>query len=661
MNWIQWSPDGVWVDVAALPNADPCLVWAAATEFADFRRPADAALQRVPVLAELVVGVTPTQWQAMLGLTGAVRPAYLSALTRYCSADLTPAAVRRFSAPGNPAVARLEMALPVLPRRAPPPLRQALPLPSVAPTPQAPDQTDLLAVIDNGCPWAHASFRTGMSSRLLNLWDQDAHPAFGVAPAVGGQPAGFGYGCSVDRSALNALLLARRSGVTSVNEDSAYELARQPELRRSATHGAQVLDQMIGPMRAADRMPDDVYSGRHGADRPPSFRRGRAQVSDRCDVVFVQLPRDAWCDPHGNALGQFVLDGLRYVLSCAGSGTRRVIVNISCAVYTGAHNGSGIMSAAIAELVDAERAAGRELLVFMPAGNAFDSRWHARGRVAQGRAASLRLRVPPGSESPNLVQVWLGSDLPGCSVSITSPQGLVSPPMTTGQVLTLSGPNGVAATAIYTAGSVRGTIDPTQPTRNAMLTLVVEPADSPDRAAGAGDWQIAVSAVAAADVQVYVARNEPELGMPLRARPAHLIDPAYDPSRYLRAAEDDPGGFAAATAPGGTLAVTRRGTIANSAIAPGVYCIAGLRRWPRLSAPEYASAGAPTPDAAAFCDESRVLPGLRGAGTRSGSTVRLRGTSFASPQIARATADGVAPVASPPHDPARFSSVRLPP
>jgi hypothetical protein len=47
-------------------------------------------------------------------------------------------------------------------------------------------------------------------------------------------------------------------------------------------------------------------------------------------------------------------------------------------------------------------------------------------------------------------------------------------------------------------------------------------------------------------------------------------------------------------------------------------------RWPRRG-----------PDAIAVSDQSRVLPGVLAAGTRSGSVVALNGTSVAAPQAAR--------------------------
>ena len=49
--------------------------------------------------------------------------------------------------------------------------------------------------------------------------------------------------------------------------------------------------------------------------------------------------------------------------------------------------------------------------------------------------------------------------------------------------------------------------------------------------------------------------------------------------------------------------------------------------------------GVDGPDIAAPCDDSPSLPGLLAAGTRSGTRVRMSGTSVAAPWITRRLAD----------------------
>jgi hypothetical protein len=74
---------------------------------------------------------------------------------------------------------------------------------------------------------------------------------------------------------------------------------------------------------------------------------------------------------------------------------------------------------------------------------------------------------------------------------------------------------------------------------------------------------------------------------------------------------------------------------------PAAYSASGAAYMPRRSkGPD----GKPLvgPDLAAVSDASPSLPGILGAGTYSGSVVRLNGTSVAAPQAVRALADEVA-------------------
>jgi hypothetical protein len=205
---------------------------------------------------------------------------------------------------------------------------------------------------------------------------------------------------------------------------------------------------------------------------------------------------------------------------------------------------------------------------------------------------------------------------------------------------------------------------------------MIEPTETLDRAgtqAPYGDWIVDIAASTSKDVdaRVEVARNEPDLGTPVRGRPARLVDPAYVPAGVADPDPDDPA--AAAGIVSGILPTRRRNTISGVVTGPGTIAIAGLTLRPQLEPSPYASAGpAPgaaspaagarrSPDASAICDESRALPGIRGAGTRSGVVVRLQGTSFASPQFARSLVDRTPTKAPPAIDPGRWGAAVVDP
>jgi hypothetical protein len=665
MPWTTLSPTGSFVNAYTLPKTDPYLAWVDATGFADFARRGQAVPVTVPALVELADGKTPADLNNSAAGRDSVRPIYRALNTRYCTADFTPQACLHFSDPRNGIVERFEFAMPVLPQRAPPVSRPLATAPPAGSRETAATNV-LLGVIDSGCAFAHASFRRGGNSRIVDLWDQDAHPAFGAAPAVGGVPADFGYGREVNRSMLNALLATCTLGGGTIDEDASYELADYPELRRRTTHAAHVLDRLAGPRRLGSRISTTP-------DKPPTWNLDHGCAAS-ADLVFVELPRDTWADPAGNALPVNILDGLRYILSCRKPGTTKVVVNASMSAYTGPHNGSSIFELAVADLVleQSRLKPCVELLICLPTGNSFQSRWHAeRTFLAAGASASTTMRVSPGSETPTIAQMWCSGG--PVQITITAPDG-ASTVLRPGDSQIYAMPNGAIATAVFTSSLFRGYADSSwchadssSKKASSMLLLAIAPTDvsEPLRArAMYGDWLVKVDAVIAANLRMYVADNQTEFAPP-RGRPARLIQPDYDPDRYLRERDEDSG-----TVPPGFFEVQRRGSIAGTATGGAVRAVAGYRLrqslravpgygalQPVLTPAEYSSSGPPVPHCAAPTEESWALPGFPGAGTRSACVVRMSGTSFASPQFARALTDKLATGPKPqPADPDRWGS-----
>ncbi|MDO9075248.1 MAG: hypothetical protein Q7U73_18485 [Rubrivivax sp.] len=653
--WSDRLPGGTWVEPARRTQADPYLAWADTTGFADFvRGGAPGAEAMWSVLVELVEGVTPAGLAQALGADGKVAPAYQArAELRYCTAEFNAAACRRLAEPGNPLVTRFELTAPVLPQR---PLPRPWPVqsPPQAKEPDVCKGNTLLAVIDQGCPFVHAAFLREGVPRVLRLWDQDPSPAFGSAHLPGRVPPGFGYGREVGRAELQALIAVCTGADGVVDEDLCYALARYPELRRAATHGAHVMDQFIGPLRLGDRM------GFAGEDSPGWRKNGRLK-SDTADLVFVQLPTDAWADPNALALPARVLDALHHVLSCKGKGTRRVVVNLSAAVPTGPHDGSTLFDAALQELVTRERAIDCELRIVVPAGNMAQDRWHAAGTLSAEQDAELCWRMPPGSEAPAFLQVWLSDEAPpgldAASAYSATARGPVGPlpeklnwsvrapghsafetVAVDGLGLGLWRGGALLALALPSYGGVRG--------RGQLLFLALAAASSPDLPGAAGDWHMRLSLPPGARplaVRAYVGRSVSEMGAPERHRPSRLVDGEYDPERYLRARLSDP-----AAAPAG-VSVQRQGTASALAAGTGVTVVAGLSMGAAVRVCDYSGRGLP-PGRSVACvsEEGEALLGIRGAGARSGGVVRLRGTSFAAPQWARALADAPLPAAPRP-------------
>lgn len=629
MTWLHVT-SGPFVDWGApqpLARIDPYLVWAAATAFADY---AGVPTGQVPALIELKTGHDGRDLQREGQGEVTVPPAYATA--RVCSVTIGAGFHRRMRlhAPLGDIVSRVELALPVAAPRA----VQVSPTAPSAGLPPAPGTgAAVLGVIDDGCAFAHASLRswdgTGWRSRIAWLWDQrtDA-PAFG---ALGGVPADFGYGAEVPAATIEQYLNgATRGG--RLDEATCHEAAGYRRLRRRATHGMHVLDIAAGPVAPSQRL--------------DAQHRPAPTTTPDGTLVFVQLPPDALNDPTGGWLAGQVTDGIRYVLNRAPADASRIVVNVSYGSRVGPHDGTSTLEAAIQELLAEEP----RLQVVLPAGNFFGDRAHAVLDLPAGEAGSADCFVPPGSELPVFVEWWLpaGVDLNQVSVVVTPPDGAPpSPPVGVRQARV--GPDGARPTCTVVFPEY-----PALGTGGSCILVVIEPTAHRDPArarAPAGRWRMSLTSSTPVQVHGYVARGDADFGMPRRGgRPRFVADPAYDPQRFLRPAADDPVGGSA----GVPSSVRRRGTLAwgDTQVAsvghPRLHVVGGYRLrtpWPAPTAlqrhPPYASAG-PTrggsrsgPDLALPSDQSVVLRGVRAAGTRSGSTVRLVGTSSAAPQLAR--------------------------
>ena len=679
MTW-QDVTSGRFVDWGApkpLAHIDPYLVWAAATGFIDH---GGLPTEKVPALIELASPCTGQQLQAEAGPVELfVPPAFLQ--SRVCSVTIGPGflALVRTNAKLGAMVLRVELALPVASARTPLAAGSASLPPRRKPLPGTQTGRTVLGVIDDGCAFAHAGLRRSggppWTTRVIWLWDQDEKgPSFGAAASP---PPSMGYGREASGSTLQVFMTAATSPAGVLDEDACYAAAGYHALRRRATHGMYVLDVATGPVRPAQRM--------NPAGRPSAQAPGQSAP----EVIFVQLPGAALSDPSGGWLAAQVTDGVRYILDRAPADASRIVVNLSYGSRVGPHDGSSTLEAALLEMLDEEPA----LEIVLPAGNFFADRAHAVLELpGAGPSAAVQCFVPPGSELPVFVELWLSADASGVEVNITPPS---APPQASGFIAAGTAKawpaNGEpACTVVY----------PEQSSLSSTGTCVLV-AFAPTAQRGgmrvpapAGRWTIELQAQAATTVHGYIARSDADFGMPRRGgRPFFVPDENYDPRRHLRSATDDLAPFA----PGPASNVQRRGTLAWNAEhrpgsgqaarlhlvsgyvqrtlgplptnrdVPAPYSSAGPGRAVTAPAPAPAPATRAGPDASLPSDRSPVQRGLRAAGTRSASTVTLVGTSSAAPQFARLLVEGVstAPIPTTPTypapDPARFGDGRVSP
>lgn len=452
----------------------------------------------------------------------------------------------------------------------------------IAPQSSAPT---LFAVLDDGCAFANSRFKLANGgTRLLAFWNQDPDASgFPVVASMGPTSlTSFKYGAQWFRVDLDDMI-----NNAAGSQEKIYEAAGLGSLRRSAVHGTHVMDLLCGGLQA-------------------DF-----------DIVFVQFPSAAIGDPSGRWLRRYALDGLHYVLQHAGQQTTRIIVNLSWGPQTGPHDGSSVLEREIERLVNDQP--GR-LFVTLPAGNSFDARAHAE--VAYATGAKLDWILPPDSHASAFFEVrWP----PGVAPNLAE--------------LTITPPGGTPVTVTDTpVTKMGGWYARVRAIGNSTKALVVvHPTEGPiaQHRGKHGRWLLDFPAGTpgiGGDVQVYVARADHNMGAKRRAKASRLDDEAFDTGRRLL----PPAGRHTEIA---GSSIRRKGTL--NGIATGASsCVAGGYRFSDFRSSPYSSSGPSLgarlgPNYSCMTDVSPVVQGIRASGVRSGTTLRLVGTSSAAPQLGR--------------------------
>ncbi len=489
----------------------------------------------------------------------------------------------------------------------------------------------LLGLLDDGCPFANSRFMNAAGTRVLWLWDQDnARSARRSAAAPDGPTSrvNFGYGHQWSKEELDGVITDAGS-----HEIGAYRALGLTSLMRGATHGAHVMDLLAGSA------PDGSGSA--------------------LPIVFVQFPRDSIEDPTGRWLSRYTLDGLHHIVQCAGKETRHIVVNVSWGPQTGPHDGTSLLEEAIDELIESQPADGRTLSVAFPAGNTFRMRAHGSLDGAAG-GTGLQWVVPPAGETPAFLKLWWPPGVRTDSVQLT-----VEAP--DGTSLRIGGPGTRDAAGFHPQRAGHWSVTIINAPRNtardapdsgAMALLAVAPTGglgSTTNRGPHGTWKIAIAKLPAGkhgEIHLYAARADHAMGGHRRAVANYLNDGFCDAARFGQPAKRDDEAAHSVIRRAGSLNGASTGKhvwVAGGYVGGGRR--PGATRAVAFKAAPYSSSG-PTqqqqrmPSASYMTDQSPALPGIRATGVRSGTRVRLVGTSMASPQLAR---DLATPKVPPPH------------
>ncbi|WP_066370340.1 S8 family serine peptidase [Herbidospora mongoliensis] len=234
----------------------------------------------------------------------------------------------------------------------------------------------VIGIVDWGCDFDHPNFKNrDGSTRILALWDQRG-------PASPDAPHPYGYGVLHTRQQIDDALHAM---------DPYDALGYRPA---DAEHGTHVMDIAAG-------------NGLGG---------GPVGVAPEADLVFVHLA-DRGTSGLAN-LGDSVriLEAIDFIARTAGP--QPWVINVSVGTQGGPHDGKTIGEQALDHLLRA--APGR--FVVQSAGNYFDARAHASGRLETQQIRTLTMITQEDDVTPNELEIWYSGE-DEFDVQVASPTG----------------------------------------------------------------------------------------------------------------------------------------------------------------------------------------------------------------------------------------------
>lgn len=497
-----------------------------------------------------------------------------------------------------------------------------------------PDETVIMAVIDDGIAIGNDVFRKGPA-------DTRVHLAYVMRDGPGGQPKTQGR--SIEKAEIDQQLAAHmHNGL--LDETGFYH----------ALGIVDYTDEDFSPVALR------LSHGTHVMSMAAGYRMDAAP--DTRPIICAMLPPRVTRDVTGQDLRPSLALAFkaltRYALRFkkADGSHPPVVFNFSYGNFASSHDGTSPISRLIER--ELKRSPQQEKRLVLAGGNGNLSRIHAKVDYGAGDPdpVELRMMALPDDKTASFVEMWLPYSAAApppnfVRVRVTSPDGDVSPWVNaqSGSKVTFRDDQGrrIARLAYKFRGGK---------TQRGRFVFSMAPTASFDAGAAlapAGEWRFEVEQVDLAtgqSVQVWIQRDDTLPGFPPYGRQAYFNNACYE--RF-----DAYGRLLAVDPPGSDCPIRRAGTLSGFADGASPLVIgAFVESNGHMSS--YSAAGPITPtrgdpvasrdgpDAAARGDDSLVRPGVIGAGSHSGSMIRQGGTSNAAPLAARCVADGMATGAS---------------
>jgi hypothetical protein len=389
-----------------------------------------------------------------------------------------------------------------------------------------------------------------------------------------------------------------------IDERWCYEIAGYHDMSARKSHGSHVLGGCLG----------------YGAEPPIEGDSPLASA----DILFVQLPRGLLQIPSRAALAHAILDGVRWIIARAKPEESHIVINVSYGSSVGPHDGSSLLERGLECLIDQFNSMrpDNKLEIFLAAGNQFRARLHAPVTLAAKKnSAELVWRVPPASEMPAFMELWIPQELQDAKVSIYAPgasESLIT--AATGECKYWPSASQCSVAVLNTNWLGHGA-------RMVLVRLAPTLTSDGSCGAAAGYWRVAVQSQQGTEavLHAYIAGATSTMGFTTRGRQSSFV--LSTPSDEAEAAKGTLSGFACGQGVrvvGGLLhpVGSKSGRINSSSIGPA-------RAGARIG-----------PDCVELTEQSPALPFIRGIGNLSGVTFGMNGTSVGAPIASRKALSG---------------------
>ncbi|MCH2078463.1 MAG: hypothetical protein MK180_16580 [Rhodobacteraceae bacterium] len=469
----------------------------------------------------------------------------------------------------------------------------------------------VIGIIDDGIPFANRAFDgLGRRTRVDACWVQGAaHDGSGRVR----------FGREVTGDDITSLRQAH-----GVDEDAIYRAA--------------------GALVDGTSLSGDIAHGAHTLG-------ALAESSDvQVRIIAVDLPPASTWDASGYGRDMLMLAGMHYIFDRAdklaaayGKTTLPMVVNISYGYSGGAHDGQSTLEAAFDELIEARRAKAPTGLT-LPSGNMLLDAMHAVAEVAScAEMDPLPWRVQPSDRTSTFMECWLPEGLSPDTVSfrVHGPGPTYGPPGPEAATAPVADPGGLTTmTPIFWQGKTVGqlSLDQDRSGRWRYLVALAPTESGIDGHAPAGLWKIAVTnnGPAAQVLRFWIQRDISYGHGETGARQSYFDEAANARvTRDGRLSEDD-----------SPDAMTRRAGSLNGMATGATPLIVGAARDRSARAEMYGSASyagdAREVDLSAMVSATEAEVGRLSLTVRSGSRVRLSGTSVSSPAVGATLRDIIA-------------------